>query len=74
MQNTGLNEALEIVYGGNTVRQMLCGKAVARARRGHFFLDAALNILLLSDALQVPLPISLNDCSTIPNDTDTGLV
>ena len=73
MQNTGLNEAIEIVYGGNTVRQMICGKAVAQARRGHFLLDAALNILLLSDAFQLPLLMSLNDCSTIPKDTDTSL-
>ena len=59
------NEALEIVYGGNTVRQIICGKVVARARRGHFLLDAAPKIRLLSDALQLPL----NDCSTISNDT-----
>ena len=45
MQNTGLNEALEIVYGGNTVRQMICGN---------------------------PLPMILNDSSTISNDTDTS--
>ena len=72
MQNTGLNEAFEIVYGGNTVRQMICGKAVARAHRDHFLLDAALNILILLDALQPPLPMSLNDSSTISNDTDTS--
>ena len=29
MQNTCLYEALKIVYGGNTVRQVICGKAVA---------------------------------------------
>ena len=72
MQNTGLNEAFEIVYGDNAVRQEICGKEVARAHRGHFLLDTALNILLLSDSLQLPLPISLNDCSTISNDTDTS--
>ena len=75
MQNTCLNEVFKIVYGGNTVRQMICGntgKAVAQARRGHFLLDAALNILPLSDVLQLPLPISLNECSTIAKDTDTS--
>ena len=72
MQNTGLNEALEMVYGGNKVRQIICGKAEARARRGHFLLAAALNIIFLSDALQLLLPKSLNDCSTISIDTDTS--
>ena len=30
MQNSGPNEALEIAHG-NTVRQMICGKAVAHS-------------------------------------------
>ena len=68
MQNTGLNETLKIANWGNTVRRMFSGKAVTRARRGNFLLDAALNILL-SDVLQVPLLMS---CSTISNDTDTS--
>ena len=71
MQNTGLNETLKIANGGNTVRRMFSGKAVTRAGRDKFLLDAALNILL-SDVLQVPLLMSLNDCSTISNDTDTS--
>jgi len=56
MENSGLSEALEVVYGSNAVTHMLSGKAVARARRGHFLVDAALNIILIADAFQVPLP------------------
>jgi len=56
MENSGLSEALEVVYGSNAVTHMLRGKAVARARRGHFLVDAALNIILIADVLQVPLP------------------
>ena len=49
---------------------MICGKAVSRACRGLFLLDA-LNIIFFSDALQLRLLMSLNDCSKISNDTDT---
>ena len=56
MENTGLVEALEVIYASNTVRQILSGKAVSRARRAHFLVDSALNLLLLSDVLKLPLP------------------
>ena len=56
MENSGLSEALEVVYGSNAVTHMLSRKALARARRGHFLVDAALNLILIADALQVPLP------------------
>ena len=56
MENSGLSETLEVVYGINAVTHMLSGKTVARARRGHFLVDAKLNIILLADALQVSLP------------------
>ncbi|KAM3876274.1 LOW QUALITY PROTEIN: E3 ubiquitin-protein ligase rnf213-alpha-like [Diretmus argenteus] len=36
---------------------MLCGKAIARAIRGHFLVDGALNTLLAANAFQVKLPI-----------------
>ena len=43
---SGLQELLEIIYANNTVTHILSGKAVARAVRGHFLVDRALNILL----------------------------
>ena len=43
-------DVLELVYAKNAVGHMLSGKAIARAMRGHFLLDAALNALLVSPA------------------------
>ena len=57
MENSGLCETLEVVYGSNAVTHMLSGKVLVRARRGHFLVDAALNIILAADAFQVPLPV-----------------
>jgi len=47
MAGSGLAEVMECCYGRNTVSQMLSGKAVKRAVRGHFLVDSALRILLL---------------------------
>ena len=55
MEETGLHEVLSTVYAPNVVN-MLHGKAVLRAVRGHFLVDAALNALLMSDTFHVPLP------------------
>lgn len=56
MADTGLQEALSVVYAPNAVNAMLQGKAVTRAVRGHFLVDAALNALLASEAFHAPLP------------------
>ncbi|KAK7096605.1 hypothetical protein V1264_005881 [Littorina saxatilis] len=56
MAETGLYDALCTVYAPNAAKAMLEGKAVTRAIRGHFLIDAALNALLASKALRVPLP------------------
>ena len=58
MEDTGLHEVLSTVYAPNAVNNMLHGKAVLRAVRGHFLLDAALNALLMSDTFHVSLPES----------------
>ena len=39
MSGTGIWEALEVVYAGNTVPHLLSGKAVSRALRGQHLLD-----------------------------------
>ena len=55
MSASGLQHILELVYAPNAVIHMLTGKAISRAVRGHLLVDSALNGLLLSDALGVPL-------------------
>lgn len=56
MINSGLKEVLEQIYDSNTIIHMLSGKALSRARRGHMFVDAALNILTITEVLKIPLP------------------
>ena len=40
---SGLQQWLEVVFAQNSVTDMLTGKAIARAVRGHFLADAILN-------------------------------
>ena len=42
MKGSGLEEALEQVYGTNAIAHMMSGKAVSRALRGHFLVESAL--------------------------------
>ena len=49
MKGSGLEEALEQVYGPNAVAHMMTGKVVSRALRGHFLVESALvNKLMLA--------------------------
>ena len=43
MEGSGLNAVLETIYGKNTVDHIITGKAISRAIRDHFLVDAALN-------------------------------
>ena len=56
MDGSGLKEMLAQVYAEGSVDQMLSGKAVACAVRGHLLVDSALNIIATSSALQLPIP------------------
>ena len=56
MDSSGLQEMLESIYAPNAVVHMLSGKAIARAVRGHFIIDAALNALMLHSGFNAPLP------------------
>ncbi len=56
MSASGLQHILELVYAPNAVVHMFIGKAIARAVRAHLLVDAALNCLLLANALGAPLP------------------
>ena len=53
---SGLKELLSTVYAEQTVPHSLSGKAISRAIRGHLLNSAALNTLLMSKCLHVPLP------------------
>lgn len=44
MDGSGLECALQTIYGENSVKHMMYGKAIARAIRGHIFVDSALNL------------------------------
>lgn len=56
MAGSGLREVLELIYASNAVDYIMTGKAISRAVRAHLIVDAALNALLYSEALEVPVP------------------
>lgn len=39
MEGSGLEEVLQTIYGPNTGKQIMTGKAVSRAFRGHMLVD-----------------------------------
>lgn len=51
MKSSGLKQMLTLIYPENTVNHMLSGKAVYRAIRGYFLVDAALNIFIIKKYL-----------------------
>ena len=57
MENSGLTNVLEQIYGENTVQHMLTGKAYSRALRGHLIVDTALNTLIV-DVLKLTVDSS----------------
>jgi len=63
MAASGLQELLEQIYAPNTVVHMLNGKAISRALRGHFLVNAALNGLIMANVFNVPIPLCTDDTS-----------
>ena len=55
MAGSGLKELLEVIYANNAVDNMLIGKAISRAVRGHMLMEAALNAMLIAMAYDSPL-------------------
>ena len=53
MKASGLEEALEVVYGKNTVPHMISGKAISRAIRGHFLVESALVCHLMTPLIDI---------------------
>ena len=56
MDSSGLQEMFESFYAPNAVVHMLSGKAIARAVRAHFIVDAALNALMMKNGFNARLP------------------
>ena len=61
MAGSGLQEFLELVYAKNAVVHMMSGKAIARAIRAHFLVDAALHALMVRDTFNVPITVESNE-------------
>ena len=63
MESSGLSNALETVYGSNTVTHTMSGKAYSRAIRGHKLVESALtmkinNLLLLAPEDSIISPVN----------------
>ena len=52
MANSGLTEALQVMYAENTVQHLLSGKAYNRSLRGHQIIDLALDTILLREVIE----------------------
>lgn len=70
MAGSGPEEVLELVYAKNAVGHMLSGKAVARAIRGNFLVDAVLNALLVCSAFEIPLPVNVSVEETVQTEDE----
>ena len=53
MNNSGLKDIIETIYGSNTIEHMISGKAISRAIQGHM-IDSFLDGMLLSKAFKMP--------------------
>ena len=56
MKGSGIEDLLKVIYESNTVDHILSGKAVSRAVRGHFIVDASLHSLLAAKIFGFTLP------------------
>lgn len=74
MKGSGLEEALETVYGPNAVNHMMSGKAISRALRGHFLVEAALVNKLIAAVLPAELERNDDSIESVDDDEndDTG--
>ena len=62
MSGSGLSELLETCYSATTVIQMMSGRAVARALRGHMLVESA----LVTQLLKAIIPKSNNNEDNLP--------
>jgi len=73
MKGSGIEDVLQLIYVSNTVGHIMSGKAVSRAVRGHFIVDASLHSLLAAKVLGITLPAGNSDAhqTTQGEDEDT---
>ena len=57
MADPGLKVILEMIYTPNTVENILTSKAITRAVRARLLVNDAVDTLIVSKALKVPIPI-----------------
>ena len=69
MEGSGIEKAFKTIYGSNTAKQMLVGKAISRANRAHILTESALMIKLQKIALEdVDAAINIEEISKLYND------
>ena len=71
MAGSGLQELLETVYSGNSVKHT--GKDVSRAIRGHLLMFSALSTVLVTNAYNLPLPECPDSDEELGSDSDSEL-
>ena len=54
MNNSGLSDIIETIYGSNIIEDMIFGKAISRAIQGHIIVDSFLVGMLSSKAFKIP--------------------
>ena len=70
MKGSVIENVLEVLYSENTIGHILSGKAVSRAVRGHFIVDASLASVLTAKLLHVNAASDAEaDLKVLANDT-----
>ena len=70
MKGSGLQEALETIYGPNAVNHIMTGKAVSRALRGHFLVESALVNKLMVAILPAELQLNTTSIDLIESEDE----
>ena len=71
MKGSGLEDALEELYGKSTVPHLICGKAVSRALRGHFLVESALVWQLMAPLISMENDLEEDDMENETSDNTT---
>lgn len=70
MAGSGLQELLETIYAGNSVKHILSGKAVSRAIRGHLLVFSALKTVIVANTYNLPLPECPSSDGEVESESD----
>ena len=61
MSGSGIDKVLQTIYASNAVVHILRGKAISRAIRAHFIVDASLDAILSADAMDINLFLTISE-------------